>query len=78
MCVAHSLRFASGATPADLLAASMAAELFFSTYLRAGISGVQKQHQCETKQAGRHSYAGTAKKVNLNQIFNRNDSWVNY
>ena len=31
------LRFSSGVTPADLLVASMAAELFSSTYLRDGI-----------------------------------------
>ena len=31
------LRFTSGVTPADLLAASMAAELFSSTYLRTSI-----------------------------------------
>ena len=34
-----SLRFTSGVTPADLLVASMAAELFSFTYLRAGIVG---------------------------------------
>ena len=32
--VTHSLRFTSGVTSADLLAASMAAELIFSTYLQ--------------------------------------------
>ena len=37
--VTHSLRLTSGATPADLLAASMAAELISSTYLRTGIGG---------------------------------------
>ena len=33
------LRFTSGATPADLLAPTIAAELFSSTYLPASISG---------------------------------------
>ena len=37
--VTHSLRFTSGMTPADLLTASMAAMLFSSMYLQAGISG---------------------------------------
>ena len=32
--ITHSLRFTSGATPADLLVASMAAELISSTYLQ--------------------------------------------
>ena len=32
--VTHSLRFTCGATPADLLVASMAAKLISSTYLR--------------------------------------------
>ena len=35
--VTQSPRFTSGATPADLLAASMATEPFSSVYLRAGI-----------------------------------------
>ena len=38
VCVTCSLRFTSGVTPADLLVASMAAELVSSTYLRPGIS----------------------------------------
>ena len=33
----HYLRFTSGVTPVDLLAVSMAAELFWSTYLRTSI-----------------------------------------
>ena len=37
------LRFTSGVTPADLLAASMVAELFSSPYLRAGIGGAPVQ-----------------------------------
>ena len=37
-----SLRFTSGATPANLLAASMAAEPISSTYLRPGIGGALK------------------------------------
>ena len=39
--VTRSLRFTSGATPANLLVASMAAEPFFSTYLQAGFGGAQ-------------------------------------
>ena len=35
----HSLSFTSGVTSAKLLVASMTAELFFSTYLQAGIVG---------------------------------------
>ena len=35
--VTRTLRFTSGVTPADLLAASMAADPFSSMYLRAGI-----------------------------------------
>ena len=37
------LRFTSGVTPADLLAASMAAESISSTYLWAGLGGAQNQ-----------------------------------
>ena len=38
LCLAEIyLRFTSGATPADFLAASIAAKLFFSTYLCEGI-----------------------------------------
>ena len=51
--VTHSLRFTSGMTPADLLTASMAAMLFSSMYLQAGISGTCVTHattQCETRQ----------------------------
>ena len=33
------LRFTSGATPADLLAASLVADLFSTMYLQAGIGG---------------------------------------
>ena len=36
-------RFVSGVTPADLLVASMAAELFSSTYLQTGIGEAQNQ-----------------------------------
>ena len=39
--VTHSLRFTSGATPADLLATSMADRPFSSTCLWAGIGGDQ-------------------------------------
>ena len=41
ICVTHSLRFTSDVTPTDLLAASMAAQLFYSTYLCPGIGGSQ-------------------------------------
>ena len=34
VCVAHSLRFTCGATPADLLVASMATKVISSTYLQ--------------------------------------------
>ena len=43
LCVTDSLRFASGATTADLLTASMAAEPISSTYLWAGIGRAQNQ-----------------------------------
>ena len=50
--VTHSLRFTYGATPANLLVASIAAELFFSTYLQAGIGRAWNQdlscHYCLT------------------------------
>ena len=57
ICVTHSLTFISGATPADLLAASIAAKPSSSTYLLAGIGGTQNQElschhsQCENRQA---------------------------
>ena len=41
ICVTCSLIFNSSVTPADLLAASMAAEPFPSTYLQAGIGGLE-------------------------------------
>ena len=37
VCVTYSLRFTSGVTPANLLSASITAELISSTYLQAGI-----------------------------------------
>ena len=37
--VTRSLKFTSGVTPADLLAASMTANPISSTYLQAGIGG---------------------------------------
>ena len=40
-CVTHSLSFTSGATPSDLLVASMAAKPFSSMYLWAGIGRAQ-------------------------------------
>ena len=43
VCVTCSLRFTSGMTLVDLFIASMAAELFSSTYLQAGIGRAQKQ-----------------------------------
>ena len=54
--VTHSLRFTSGVTPANLLVASMTAKPSSSTYLWAGIGGVQNQDllcchsQCKTRQ----------------------------
>ena len=51
----HSLRFTSGVTPADLLVASLEAELFSTTYLSAGIGGAHNwdlsccHSQCETR-----------------------------
>ena len=44
--VAHSLKFTSCVTPADLLAASKAAETISSTYLQAGIGGAQCTSSC--------------------------------
>ena len=41
--VTCSLRSTSGVAPANLLAASMAAELISSMYLQAGIGGAQNQ-----------------------------------
>ena len=41
--VTHSLRFTSGTTPADLLAASMAAEPISSTYLRRHFLEVKRE-----------------------------------
>ena len=52
--VTHSLRFTSGATPADHLVASIAAKPFSSTYLWASIGGAWNwdllchHSQCET------------------------------
>ena len=57
VCDVHSLTFTSGATPANLLAASIADDPFSSTYLPAGIGGARKKDlsrhcsQCETGQA---------------------------
>ena len=56
VCVTHSLSFTSGVIPADLLAPSMAAKPFSSTYLWAGIGGAWNQElscscgQCDTRQ----------------------------
>ena len=53
--VTHFLRFTSGAMPANLLVARMAAEPFSSMYLKAGIGGIKTwtypRPQCETCQA---------------------------
>ena len=43
ICFTHTLRFTSGATPTDLLAASMVAKLFSSMYLWADIGWDQNQ-----------------------------------
>ena len=40
VCIAHSRRFTSGATPADPLVASMVAKPFSSTYLAMGRGGL--------------------------------------
>ena len=54
--VTCSLRFTSGVTPADLLASSLAAKLFSSMYLQAGIGGARNwdllyhHSRCETRQ----------------------------
>ena len=60
-------RFTSDATSADLLVASMAAKPFSSTYLQAGIGGVQNwdlsyhHSQCEIRQTlYQMSYADSA------------------
>ena len=67
ICVTFSLRFNSGATPADLLVDSMATKPFSSTYLWAGIGGAQTQDlscccsKCEIRQKPyRLSYDGLA------------------
>ena len=62
ICVTHSLRFTSGATPTDLFAASMAAELFSSTYLGAGTGGAQNRDLscCHSQSESSQSYASSA------------------
>ena len=75
--VTHSLRFISGVTPADLFAASMAAEPFSSTYLWVGIGGSRNLDLCAATTSGcetrqtlyRLSYAGSAKEIGI---------WKNY
>ena len=42
----RSQRFTSSSAPVDLLVASMTAELFSFTYLRAGIDGAQNLFFC--------------------------------
>ena len=57
------LMFTSGATPADLLATSMAAQLFSSTHMRAGIGGAQNGDlSCRRRTFYRLSYTGSASK----------------
>ena len=67
-----SLRVTSGATPADLLVPSMAAQPFSSTYLVTGIGGARDwdlssgASQCDTKQTlYRDSYVGSAEFTRL-------------
>ena len=63
-CLQTSLRFSSGATPASLLAASMAAKLIASMYLRAGIGGARNRDlSCWRRMLYRLSYAGSAQIV---------------
>ena len=65
MCVTHSLSLTSGVIPAYVLTANVAAELFFSKYLQAGISGGQNQnlscHQTGRWALYRLSYADLVK-----------------
>ena len=57
--VSCSLKFTSGATPADLLMASMAADQISSTYLQAGIGeGQNHDLSCHRWMLNRLSYAG--------------------
>ena len=46
LCRDGFLRFTSGVTPANLLAASMAAEPFLSTYFFQALVGVELAQQC--------------------------------
>ena len=67
--VTHSLRFTSGATPADLLAVSMAAKRISSTYLWAGIGGAQNQDLLchRRKTLYRLSYASFTRRIAANK-----------
>ena len=57
VCVMHSLRFTSGVTPANLLAASMAAEPISSTRLWADIGGTHNWDlSCHRQMIYRLSY----------------------
>ena len=47
VCDVGYLRFTSGVTPANLLAASIAAELISSTYLQAGIGGARTLYRLD-------------------------------
>ena len=61
ICVTCSRRFNFGATPANLLAASMAAESISSIYLWAGIGGAPNQDLwCHRQKLHWLSYAGSA------------------
>ena len=62
--VTHSLRFTFGATPDDLLVASIATELISSTYLWPGISGTRNQDLlCHRWTLYQLSYAGSASHI---------------
>ena len=45
VCVRHSPRFTSGATPANLFVANVTVKLFSSTYLQASIGEAQNPNQ---------------------------------
>ena len=64
----HSLRFTSGVTPADLLAASMTAEPISSTYLWPGIGGAW-MGDLSRQRLYRLSYAGSAFSGSLGHLY---------
>ena len=71
VCVTCSLRFTSGATPADLLAASMAAKRVSSTYLWTGIGRTWTWDlSLHEGTLNRLSYAGSAMTMRIWLLIN--------